>query len=106
MYDQTLFGLQRYAVRSAPRSPWTSGLERRRSPSPGITAATGVSKSAEAYAFALRRCTTTDLAPGDSKKAMGVRFSLKGYHNVVFGNGQIPLSLLERAEQKSQKGTV
>jgi uncharacterized protein (DUF885 family) len=39
----------------------------------------------------------------ESKKAMGPRFSLKAYHNVVLGNGQIPLTLLERTVREWQK---
>jgi uncharacterized protein (DUF885 family) len=31
-----------------------------------------------------------------AKKAMGARFSLKAFHNVVLGNGSIPLTLLAR----------
>jgi uncharacterized protein (DUF885 family) len=32
----------------------------------------------------------------DARKAMGPQFSLKAYHNVVLGNGSIPLTLLAR----------
>ncbi len=32
----------------------------------------------------------------EAKKAMGAKFSLKAYHNVVLGNGSIPLTLLAR----------
>ena len=42
----------------------------------------------------------------ESKKAMGGKFSLKGYHNVVLGNGQVPLSLLERSVREWQKAAV
>jgi uncharacterized protein (DUF885 family) len=38
-----------------------------------------------------------------AKKAMGPRFSLKAYHNVVLGNGQVPLTLLERVVTDWQK---
>jgi uncharacterized protein (DUF885 family) len=42
----------------------------------------------------------------EAKKAMGARFSLKAYHNVVLGDGQVPLTLLEqnvRAWEKNAK---
>jgi uncharacterized protein (DUF885 family) len=39
----------------------------------------------------------------ESRKAMGAKFSLKGYHNVVLGNGQVPLTLLERTVREWQK---
>jgi uncharacterized protein (DUF885 family) len=32
----------------------------------------------------------------EAKKTMGAKFSLKAYHNVVLGNGSIPLTLLAR----------
>jgi uncharacterized protein (DUF885 family) len=32
----------------------------------------------------------------EAKGRMGPKFSLKAYHNVVLGNGQVPLTLLER----------
>jgi len=32
----------------------------------------------------------------EAKKTMGSKFSLKAYHNVVLGNGQLPLTLLAR----------
>ena len=32
----------------------------------------------------------------ESKRVMGARFSLKAYHNVVLGEGRVPLALLER----------
>lgn len=32
----------------------------------------------------------------EAKKAMGAKFSIKAYHNVVLGNGSIPLTLLSR----------
>lgn len=39
----------------------------------------------------------------ESKKAMGAKFSLKRYHTVVLGNGQVPLTLLERTVREWQK---
>ena len=39
----------------------------------------------------------------ESKKAMGAKFTLKGYHNVVLGSGQMPLTLLERTVREWQK---
>jgi uncharacterized protein (DUF885 family) len=32
----------------------------------------------------------------EAKKKMGAKFSLKAYHNVVLGDGQVPLTLLEQ----------
>ena len=32
----------------------------------------------------------------EAKKALGAKFSLKQYHNLVLGNGRLPLTLLER----------
>jgi uncharacterized protein (DUF885 family) len=32
----------------------------------------------------------------EARKAMGAKFSLKGYHNLVLGGGRLPLTLLER----------
>ncbi len=39
----------------------------------------------------------------EAKKAMGSKFSLKAYHNVVLGNGQVPLTLLERNVREYEK---
>jgi uncharacterized protein (DUF885 family) len=39
----------------------------------------------------------------EAKKALGARFSLKAFHNVVLGNGSIPLTLLEQAVREWQK---
>jgi uncharacterized protein (DUF885 family) len=39
----------------------------------------------------------------DAKMAMGTKFSIKQYHNVVLGNGQIPLALLERVVRDWEK---
>jgi uncharacterized protein (DUF885 family) len=39
----------------------------------------------------------------ESKKVMGARFSLKGYHDLVLDNGQVPLTLLERTVREWQK---
>ena len=33
----------------------------------------------------------------EAKKLMGAKFSLKGFHNVVLGNGVLPLTMLERS---------
>jgi uncharacterized protein (DUF885 family) len=32
----------------------------------------------------------------EAKKQMGAKFSIKAFHNVVLGNGSIPLTLLAR----------
>jgi uncharacterized protein (DUF885 family) len=34
---------------------------------------------------------------------MGAKFSLKAYHNLVLGNGRLPLTLLERTVREWQK---
>ena len=39
----------------------------------------------------------------ESKKVMGAKFSLKAFHNVVLGNGSVPLTLLERSVRAWQK---
>ena len=39
----------------------------------------------------------------ESKKVMGSRFSLKAYHDIVLGNGQVPLTLLARTVREWQK---
>ncbi|MCU1259619.1 MAG: hypothetical protein JWO80_2504 [Bryobacterales bacterium] len=38
----------------------------------------------------------------ESKKKMGPKFSLKAYHNIVLGEGQVPLTLLERSVREWQ----
>ncbi len=42
----------------------------------------------------------------ESRKAMGAKFSLKGYHSVVLGTGTVPLTLLERVVRNWEKGAV
>jgi uncharacterized protein (DUF885 family) len=39
----------------------------------------------------------------EAKKSMGAKFSLKGYHALVLGNGAIPLTLLEREVRNWEK---
>jgi uncharacterized protein (DUF885 family) len=39
----------------------------------------------------------------EAKKAMGAKFSLKAYHNLVLGNGRLPLTLLERVVRDWEK---
>ncbi len=39
----------------------------------------------------------------EAKKSMGPKFSLKAYHNVVLGNGSIPLTLLTQVVQGWEK---
>ena len=41
-----------------------------------------------------------------AKQAMGSKFSLKAYHNVVLGNGSIPLTLLARVVSDWEKKAV
>ena len=41
----------------------------------------------------------------EAKKAMGAKFSLKAYHNVVLGDGQVPLTLLEQNVREWEKSS-
>ena len=40
----------------------------------------------------------------EAKKAMGAKFSLKGFHSVALGNGRLPLTLLERVVREWARG--
>ena len=42
----------------------------------------------------------------ESRRAMGAKFSIKGYHSVVLGTGTVPLSLLERVVRNWERGAV
>jgi len=41
----------------------------------------------------------------EAKRAIGARFSIKGFHNVVLGGGRLPLTLLESVVRDWQNRT-